>query len=333
VTAASTGLSAPPGRRSRWTTATVVSSDEVARDVRRIVLEYDGEVTRPEPGSHVDVVVEARGRPERRSYSVVEWLGAGRLAVAVKLLATSRGGSAAMHALTPGARLTVSRPEHLFRLAYDAPEHLLVAGGIGITPLIGMARALSVRGGPVRLLYAVRSRRDAVFLDELSDLLGPRLELFPSEEGRRLAFPEAFADLPPNGLAYVCGPLGLQDAMRTAWTAAGRRPRDLRSETFGSSGRFPVEPFTVRVPRLGLELEVPADRSVLAVLEDAGVDMIAECLRGECGLCVLPVLQVEGVLDHRDVFLSDEQQRAGASLCTCVSRAAGGVLTLDTFDR
>jgi len=333
VTRSSSGLLASPGRRSRWTSATVVSVGDAARDIRRIELQYDGEVARPEPGSHVDVVVTARDRPERRSYSVVEWLGAGRFAIAVKRLPDSRGGSAAMHALGAGDRLTLSRPEHLFRLVYEAPAHLLVAGGIGITPLVGMARALVARGGPVRLLYAVRSRRDAVFLDELTALLGSRLQLHCSSEGSRLAFPEAFADLPPDGLAYVCGPLPLQDAMRAAWTAAGREPRNLRSETFGSSGRFPAEPFTVRVPRLGLELEVPAERSVLAVLEDAGVDVIAECLRGECGLCVLPVLEADGVLDHRDVFLGAEQKRAGTALCTCVSRAVGGALTLDTFDR
>jgi vanillate O-demethylase ferredoxin subunit len=322
-----------PARRGRWTTATVLATAPVARDVRRIVLEYDGDVARPDPGGHVDVVVQVQGRPERRSYSVVEWLGGGRLAIAVKLLPAGRGGSAGMHALAVGDRIQVSRPEHLFRLSYDAPAHLLVAGGIGITPLLGMARALAARGGPLRLLYAVRSRQDAVFLDELSGLLGPRLEVACSDEGRRLRFPEAFADLEPGGMAYVCGPLPLQEAIRAGWTAAGRDPRHLRTETFGSSGSFPAESFTVRVPRLGVEVDVGADRSVLAALEDAGVEMISECLRGECGLCVLPVLDVEGVLDHRDVFLSAEQKRARTSLCTCVSRAVGGTLTLDTFDR
>jgi ferredoxin-NADP reductase len=315
-------VQARPGRRSRWTTATVVSTGHVARDVRRLEFQYDTEVERPEPGSHVDVVVQARGRPERRSYSVVEWLGTGRLAVAVKLLPETRGGSAAMHALAPGDRLPVARPEHLFRLTFDAPEHLLVAGGIGITPLVGMARALATRGGAVRLLYAVRSRQDAVFLAEPEALLGSRLEVYASEEGRRISFPGAFEELQGGAVAYVCGPLPLQEAMRTAWTRSGRQARHLRTETFGSSGAFPVEPFTVRVPRLGLELEVPADRSVLAALEDAGVEMISECLRGECGLCVLPVLAVDGVLDHRDVSLMG-MHPVGSAAGSGV-RAAGG---------
>jgi vanillate O-demethylase ferredoxin subunit len=312
----------------------LVNAGRLTGAVRRLEFQYDTDVERPDPGSHVDVVVQVRGRPERRSYSVVEWLGAGRFAIAVKLLPATRGGSAAMHALAPGNRLTLSRPEHAFRLTYDAPAHLLVAGGIGITPLLGMARALVGRGGPVRLLYGVRSRRDAVFLDRLGELLGRRLELFCSDEGRRIGFPEAFADLPPGGLAYVCGPLPLQEAMQAAWTSSGRDPRHLRAETFGSSGGFPAEPFTVRVPRLGLEVDVPADRSVLAALEEAGVEVISDCLRGECGLCVLPVLAVQGILDHRDVFLSGAQKRAGGSFCSCVSRAVGGgTLTLDTFDR
>jgi ferredoxin-NADP reductase len=324
---------AVPGRRSRWTGATVAAVEGLTRDVRRLELQFDEAVERSAPGGHVDVLIDVRGRLERRSYSVVEWRGTGRAVIAVKQLTAGRGGSVAMHALVPGDRLTVSRPEHLVGLTLDAPAHLLVAGGIGITALVGMARALAVRGGPLRLLYAVRTREEAPFLDQLRDLLGPRLELHCSAEGRRLTFPAAFADLPPGGLAYVCGPLLMQEAMRVAWEESGREPRHLRSETFGSSGSFPEEAFTVRVPRLGVEIDVPSDRSVLAALQDAGVEMIAECERGECGLCVLPVLAAEGLLDHRDVFLSARQKQAGDVFCTCVSRAVGGALTLDTFDR
>jgi vanillate monooxygenase ferredoxin subunit len=99
-----------------------------------------------------------------------------------------------------------------------------------------------------------------------------------------------------------------------------RRPADLRFETFGSSGRFAPEAFTVRIPRLGVETLVPHDVSMLEALEACGADMMFDCRRGECGLCEVKVLDVDGVIDHRDVFLSDEQHRAGDRLQCCVSR-------------
>jgi vanillate O-demethylase ferredoxin subunit len=92
-------------------------------------------------------------------------------------------------------------------------------------------------------------------------------------------------------------------------------------------------PFTVEIPRLGKTIEVPANRSLLDALESAGVAMIHDCRRGECGLCALPILGADGIVDHRDVFFSDEEKADNAKLCTCVSRLAGGTLTLDTADR
>lgn len=92
-------------------------------------------------------------------------------------------------------------------------------------------------------------------------------------------------------------------------------------------------PFKIRIPRLGLEVDVPANRSMLEALEDACVDMIFGCRRGECGLCVLAILEASAPVDHRDVFFSSEEQATNGKLCTCVSRAAGGCITVDTPDR
>jgi ferredoxin-NADP reductase len=316
-----------------WTTATVKAVADAARDVRQIDLEPDMPVARPEPGSHIDVIAQVQGRPERRSYSVVAAPAPGQLRIAVKQLSDGRGGSTFMGRLTVGDQLLVSRPQHLFRLAYDAPGYVLVAGGIGITPIYGMALSLARRGAPVRLLYAARSTADMPFLDKLRDVLGDALELFSSSQGQRLLLPDAFGGLPADGLAYVCGPLRLQVAAREAWESVGRPARLLRTESFGSSGRFPAEAFTVRIPRLDKTVEVPSDRTILDALLEAGVPMIADCLRGECGLCVLPVLAAAGIVDHRDAFLSPAQQQENAAICTCVSRAVGCDLVLDTFDR
>jgi vanillate O-demethylase ferredoxin subunit len=107
----------------------------------------------------------------------------------------------------------------------------------------------------------------------------------------------------------------------------------LRFETFGNSGRFASEPFKVRIPRLGTEVDVPQNQTMLEALEAAGIEMIFDCRRGECGLCALDILEVDGVVDHRDVFFSDEEKAANRKLCTCVSRVARGSITVDTADR
>ena len=110
------------------------------------------------------------------------------------------------------------------------------------------------------------------------------------------------------------------DAIKAAWADGGPAAADLRFETFGSSGRFAPEAFRVRIPRLGLETTVPADVSMLEALEACGADMMYDCRRGECGLCQVKVLDVQGAIDHRDVFLSDAQHHEGDRILTCVSR-------------
>jgi ferredoxin len=126
----------------------------------------------------------------------------------------------------------------------------------------------------------------------------------------------------------VCGPIGLMDAVRRAWSEAGRPIAMLRFETFGSSGRYAPEPFTVRIPRL--QREMPADSTMLAALESAGVELLADCRRGECGLCVVDVLDHDKPIDHRDVFFSDHEHADDRKMCTCVSRQVGGTVTIDT---
>jgi vanillate O-demethylase ferredoxin subunit len=121
------------------------------------------------------------------------------------------------------------------------------------------------------------------------------------------------------------------DAVRHAWKAADRSPPALRFETFASGGRFAPEPFAVRVRDYDdREVHVAENRTMLDALRDAGVDVMYDCLRGECGLCVAEVLDVEGELDHRDVFLSEAEKEEGGAIVTCVSRAVGGAITIDT---
>ncbi len=278
-------------------------------------------------------MVQIAGRPDTRSYSVVGPCTDGRYRIAVKRLPDSRGGSLYMHGLPPGAQLTISAPGNHFDLARGRPEYTLLAGGIGITPIYSMALALAERNARFRLLYACRERKDLAFADELRERIGERLETYLDEEGDRVDLPGEIARLPPGGEMYVCGPIGLLEAAKRAWAEAGRPVDGLRFETFGNSGRHPSKPFTVRIPRLSKEIMVPANQSMLDALEAAGVAMIYDCRRGECGLCAVRIIEADGIVDHRDVFFSDSQRAANTHLCTCVSRGVGGTLVIDTADR
>ena len=305
---------------------------DVASDVRMIEIEPEGEAHRYPTGAHLDIAVVIDELPDIRSYSLVgERPVDGAYRIAVKDVEDTRGGSRFVRALEPGTEVEISAPESHFELQYGRPEYLLVAGGIGITPMLGMAHALERHGRPFRLLYAARTREQMPFVDELRELLGDRLELFVSADGNRLDLGAEIDRLDPGGELYLCGPLRLRDAAQHAWREKERRADRLQFETFASGGRFAPEEFVARLhDRDGQEVAVRRNRTLLDALKDAGVDMMWDCLRGECGLCAARVLEVEGELDHRDVFLSEEEQREGDTIVTCVSRAVGGAITIDT---
>jgi ferredoxin-NADP reductase len=316
-----------------WSEAKIGAIRDVAPSIREFTI-VPAQGARPyAPGSHLNVEVMIDGRPDHRSYSLV---GAGDgtcYRIAVKAHEDSRGGSRYMWSLPMGARLSITEPHNLFALEFGRPEYLLVAGGIGITPIVSMVAALERAHANWRMIYACRSRPDAAFLDHLQGLFGERIETRISDEGHRLDLAHEIAALAPGAQLYLCGPLRMLDAARAAWAKAERPLADLRFETFASGGLFAPEPFRVKIPRLHIDLEVPVDRSLLDTLEAAGVDVMADCRRGECGLCALDVLEVEGQIDHRDVFLSEHEKEHNEKICACVSRVVGGSITLDTAYR
>ncbi len=162
---------------------------------------------------------------------------------------------------------------------------------------------------------------------------GDRLQLFLGEVGARVDIAAEIARLDPQGEFYVCGPIGMLEAAKRCWREVGRPVDRLRFETFGNSGEYPSVPFVVRIPRLRQEIAVDANQTILDALEEANIGMIYDCKRGECGLCALPILKVDGVVDHRDVFFSAAEKAQNTKLCTCVSRVYGGSITVDTADR
>ena len=306
---------------ARWGRARVVDVCEVAQHVRQVVLAPDRMDAPAPPGSHIDIGVYVNGRADVRSYSVV---GSGpygnEIILGVQLARQSRGGSVFIHQLRSGQEVQLTQPLQNFPLNYGRPGYVLAAGGIGITALVAMGKALKARGADYRFVYGARSRSLMAFVDELVAEHGDRMDLRVDDEGGRLDVDELVASVPAGGELYVCGPAPMLNAVKAAWARAGRRPSELRFETFGSSGRFAPEAFRVEIPRLGLETTVSGDVSMLEALEACGADMMYDCRRGECGLCQVKVLDVQGVVDHRDVFLSDAQQQKNDRLQCCVSR-------------
>jgi vanillate monooxygenase ferredoxin subunit len=314
----------------QWTWCTVDAVRDVAPAIREITLRPDGAAAPYPLGSHINVSLLIDGQPQTRSYSLVGERHAERYRIAVRRAPDSRGGSRAMWGLQPGARMEISSPSSLFEIDWARNNYCLIAGGIGITPIVGIASALQRRNANVHLHYAMTSRRDAAYLDELSALLDRRLTVHAGDEGARLDLDATFRALPADAIAILCGPMRMLEAARRAWNDAGRNATDLRYETFGSSGLLPTTEFRVRLKNTGAEIVVPQNRSMLSALNDAGHEVMSDCQRGECGVCAIDVVGVEGEIDHRDVFFSDHQKSSNARICPCVSRAIG-VVTVDTL--
>ncbi|MBX9468771.1 MAG: PDR/VanB family oxidoreductase [Rhizobium sp.] len=312
-----------------WRAARVVSIETPAEDVRAVTFAVEGLRSAFDPGSHTNIKVVIRGEPAIRTYTVLP-SAPGTLTIAVKLHPNSRGGSAFVWGLSIGEKTEMTEPENRFELSWRASRYLLIAGGIGITPIYGMAKALVARGQSVRLIYGAKSRAQMAFVEELQTELGEGLATFVQDEGRALDLAAEFAALPVDGEAYICGPHGLLEAARNTWRESGRSMSRLRFEVFGDSGRFAEQPFSVTVPQYGRTVEVRADQTMLDALMEAGIDMVYDCRRGECGLCAVNIVDASAPLDHRDVFFSPEERHEGEKMCACVSRAVGGNVTIDT---
>ncbi len=329
------------GPAGAWLDARVAALRDVTPTVREFTLVLPGRPQPHAPGSHVQVQIMvgqgAGARLHTRSYSLIGPThaadgAASTCRIAVKRLDAGRGGSLAMWRLVVGDRLHVTRAQNHFPLDLSAPAHLLVAGGIGITPLLGMAQALAARGANARLLFGAQSDEELAYLPLLHGALPGKVSTAVAVRGERVDFATEIAALPAQGQMYICGPAPMLDAARRAWVQAKRPLADLRYETFGSSGRFAPQAFRVKVPRHQLDFEVAADVGLLDALELEGVQALYDCRRGECGLCAMDVLAVSGEIDHRDVFLSDDEKARNKRICVCVSRVVGEI-TLDSAYR
>lgn len=310
--------------------ATVAKTRSLSSDVMQIDLRPQGGDIPFEPGGHIDVHVPIGSSVETRSYSQVAAGADGSIRIAVKRVANSRGGSEYMHSLRPGDRVSVSSDRNNFPLSYGAKSYALLAGGIGITPIVSMAHALAGAGKDFTLLYCVRSAGDAAFAETLAADFGDRFVLHDDSRDGVLDSAAFIASLDPDTELYMCGPIPMMDAVRRAWQAAERPITRLRFETFGTGGQGDAVAFTVTVKETGATVSVPPNMSMLEALVGAGQSILYDCKRGECGLCKVEIEDLHGRIDHRDVFLSDREHAQNRSMCACVSRIVGGDAVIRT---
>lgn len=277
------------------------------------------------PGSHLELIF---GPDFVRQYSLCGEIESSDVwRIAVRREASGRGGSQWIHdRVRRGDVLKARGPRNNFRLV-PARRYLFIAGGIGITPILPMVREVATQEQPWTLLYGGRNRASMPFIDELSQLAGGALHVVP-EDDQGLLDLAAFLETPDSDTAiYCCGPEPLIDAVERrcdVWP-----PGALHRERFSPRAEptRPEDEFTVRLDRSCIQLSVPAERSLLDVLEEAGFAVDNSCRAGICGTCLQTVL--DGDPDHRDDVLTDEERDAGDVILPCVSRSRTAVLVLD----
>lgn len=311
-------------------TTMIASRTEVADGV--VQLELTSADGRPlpafEPGAHIDVYL-ADGLI--RQYSLANFQPAPDIyTIAVGLAEPSRGGSAQIHdTVSTGTLLRIGLPRNSFPIVPDATRYTFVAGGIGITPILSMARWCEMKRKPWRLLYAARSRKRAAYVEELAALGGDRVKLHVDDEAGQVADLAAWlGKLRVDEHVYCCGPEALMNAVEAA--TASHPAICVHFERF-SPPEPPTavtsHPFKLKLRLSARELTVAADASILDTLERAGIDHPFGCREGLCRSCEVEVCA--GIPDHRDYVLSDAEKASNQTIMVCVSRAKNDRLELN----
>jgi len=282
-----------------------------------------------EPGAHVDLTGPTG---VTRQYSLCSPPQDRRAyLVAVKKEAQSRGGSSALHEVQEGTELEMGAPRNLFRLDPNANAHVLFAAGIGVTPLLSMAYQLADSGQPYRLHYFARAPQYAAFAELLASRFAGHVEFHYGVEPAYLdaALSACLDQAGSAAHVYTCGPAPFMNKVVDV-AARSRTDEAIHLEHFQAdpaANSAPAGHFEVQLASSGVVLQVPADRSLVDVLQAHGCDIDTECREGICGTCIVEVL--EGVPEHRDQCLSNKEKASNQQICACVSRAQSARLVLD----
>lgn len=281
-----------------------------------------------EPGAHIDLHLRSG---LLRSYSLLNPCGeTDRYVVGVQIDKNGRGGSRFIHEnFRVGMSVQLSAPRNLFSLDETASHSVLIAGGIGVTPILCMYRRLIELGRPVQMLYCARSAEHAAFIDELR-AFGGKLDVhFDDENDGRPADLKAYlSDVPADAHVYCCGPAPMLDAFDAACEAAGIANRHIeRFAAVPQAAPAANHGYSVELARSNKHIEVAPEQTLLESLLDAGVDVDHSCMEGICGSCETRVLG--GCPDHRDSVLSASERATNQVMMVCVSGCKGDKLVLD----
>lgn len=282
-------------------------------------------------GSHVDVQLP---NGITRQYSLCnDPQETHRYQIGVLRDAASRGGSAAVHDLVKeGDVLTISAPRNHFSLAHEAKKHLLLAGGIGVTPILCMAERLTNTGADFQMHYATRAPERTAFRQRIAASAFASRVQFHHDNGdaaQKLDLQVLLQQPEPGTHLYVCGPKGFMDAVLNTARAAGWPEAQIHYEFFGAevAKSDSDASFEIKLASSGRIVMVPKDQTVVQALAAAGVDVMISCEQGVCGTCLTRV--IEGVPDHKDSYLTPEEQAANDQFTPCCSRSKTPLLVLD----
>ena len=307
----------------------VITAREVrAEGVISLTLADSGGAQLPAwtPGAHIDLLL-----PDTvRQYSLCGAPGDQHTwRIAVLLDPAGRGGSVKVHeTLKVGDQVAVQGPRNHFPL-HAAPRYIFIAGGIGITPILPMIAVATEAGSDWQLYYGGRSQASMAFLDEL-ERYGERVIIWPDDERGLLPLDDILADPADGALVYCCGPEGLLAAAErrcAAWPAGALHLERFAAKPQPEAAAGEEAAFEVVCQRSGLTVTVPPGKSIIDALDEQGVSVLSSCQEGVCGTCETAVL--EGVPDHRDSLLSEDEREANEYMMVCVSRSKSDRLVLD----
>ena len=278
-------------------------------------------------GAHIVIEMQDGDKVRKTPYSLSSSpFDTSDYQVSIRRDDAGRGGSLYMHRdVQSGMTMRISRPTNLFALDKRASRHLMLAGGIGITPFMAQtAQIARMPGAHAELHYGVRNRKLGVYLDELTSRLGTGLHVYADEAGEQIDYDRILSTQPAGTHLYVCGPSPMIDLVLDKARTLGWPDSHVHYEHFAKAP--PGEPFTVELRASGKTIEVGAEQSMLEAIEAVGVDAPYLCRGGACGHCETDVLSVDGELIHEDHWLDDEEHASGKKVMPCVSRCRGSLV-------
>ncbi|WP_313464162.1 PDR/VanB family oxidoreductase [Pseudomonas nitroreducens] len=307
--------------------------ESIGKRVKRFTFVSDNKQELPSftAGSHILVHMQKGDQRISRAYSLTNSPSERDCyQIVVQLEELSKGGSSFMHShVSVGTSLTISAPKNLFALAPEASHHILIAGGIGITPFLSQVEKLNSENSSFTLHFAMRDKTEhALLCSELScSSFAQNCRFYPADQGTYLNLSHILESAPAEAHFYVCGPQGLIKSVQDAAMTLGVPNKNIHWEKF-TQDQNDSTAFTLVLNRSGHELQIPEGVSILDAIEKANLAKVdCMCREGVCGTC--ETLIIEGEADHRDQFLTTEEKNEQKSMLICVSRSRGKKLVLD----